>query len=249
MKPYIGITCDYDSGEQRYSVYPGNPALILRASYVEAIEQAGGIPVLLPVSAQLKIIDAYVDMIQGVLIPGSSSDLDPSCYGELPLPRLGPGNPLRADFELTITRKAFAKGRAILGICGGMQVLNVAFGGTLYQDIASQLPEAIKHQQAAPGWYATHAVHIESGSRLQEICGGTSYRVNSFHHQAVKHVAEGFLVTARAEDGIIEGIERPGNGFVLGVQWHPERMYQRDQGARRLFEAFVQAAKLQPVRT
>jgi putative glutamine amidotransferase len=248
VKPYIGITSDLDTGQQKNSLYPGDPTHILRAFYTEAVIAGGGIPLLLPVSAQPDLIEAYVEMIEGLLIPGSASDIDPSHYGELPLPRLGPGNPERADFELAITRKALEKGIAILGICGGMQVLNVAFEGSLYQDIPSQLPEAIKHQQAAPGWYATHGVMLENGSLLSEIVGASSYRVNSFHHQAVKVVARGFQVTARADDGVIEGIEKPGNGFVLGVQWHPERMYQRDSKAKRLFETFVQAAKLQSSR-
>lgn len=248
MKPYIGITCDYDTGEQKNSFVPGQPIHNLRAFYTEAIVAGGGIPILLPVSTQREISEAYLDIIHGLVIPGSASDIDPLYYAETPMLRLGPGNPERADFELALTRKALEKGIATLGICGGMQVLNVACGGSLYQDIPSQLPEAMKHQQVAPGWFASHGLHIEKGSRLHDIIGTEYYRVNSFHHQAVKVVAEGFRVTARADDGIIEGIESSGNGFVIGVQWHPERMYQRDAGAKRLFEAFIQAAKLQTAR-
>jgi putative glutamine amidotransferase len=148
------------------------------------------------------------------------------------------------SLELYLARKAVELGIPVLGICRGIQVINVAFGGTLYQDIQAQVRdrEVIKHSQSAPVWYPTHEIIIDKSSKVSEAFGSERAVINSFHHQAVKEPASEFKVTSRASDGIIESIEYCGDLFAVGVQWHPELMWQEDRIHLRLFENFVKAA-------
>jgi putative glutamine amidotransferase len=180
-----------------------------------------------------------VEHLHGLLIPGSPADIDPACYGEEPHPRLGPVNPLRTDFEIRLVRHALTRGLPVFGICGGSQVLNVALGGSLYQDIPSQVPKAFKHSGSPE---RAHTVDIVPGTRLAAMLGTLEMRVNSLHHQAVKVPGQGMVVSASARDGVIEAVEMSNQPFVIGVQWHPERLFRDDEAAQRLFSAFVQAA-------
>jgi putative glutamine amidotransferase len=173
------------------------------------------------------------------LIPGSPADVDPACYGEEPHPRLGPVNPLRTHFEIQLVRLALTRELPVFGICGGAQVLNVALGGALYQDIPSQVPKAYKHSGSPE---PAHTIDIVPDTRLAAILGTPEMRVNSLHHQAVKVPGQGLVVSASARDGVIEAVEIPGRPFALGVQWHPEQLFMEDEAALRLFSAFVQAA-------
>lgn len=212
---------------------------MLYDDYVQAILTSGGLPVLLPAIMGEGNRVAYVERMHGLVIPGSPADIDPACYSEEPHLRLGSVNPLRTDFEVQLARLAVRRGLPIFGICGGAQVLNVALGGSLYQDIPSQIPKAYKHTGSSE---LAHTVDIVSGTRLGAIVGLHDLRVNSLHHQAVKVPGQGMVVSASARDGVIEAVELPGQPFVIGVQWHPERLFMEDETAQRLFAAFVHAA-------
>jgi putative glutamine amidotransferase len=212
---------------------------MLYDDYVEAIFCSGGLPVLLPSSRDEESRTAYVAALHGLVIPGSPADIDPACYGEEPHVRLGPVNLLRTECELRLARLALRHELPVFGICGGAQVLNVALGGSLYQDIPAQIPKAHKHSGASE---PAHTVEIAPGTHLASIVGTHELRVNSLHHQAVKVPGQGLVVSASARDGVIEAVESPDRPFVIGVQWHPERLFTEDEAARRLFTAFVQAA-------
>ncbi|MFZ5897912.1 MAG: gamma-glutamyl-gamma-aminobutyrate hydrolase family protein [Bacillota bacterium] len=231
--PIIGITCAQDNALGR---------VFLADYYYRAIENAGGSPVLLPPVRNVEKIRSIVEWIDGLLLSGGS-DVDPVFFGEEPLPGTGEITPERDWMEITATQTALAAGLPVLGICRGIQVLNIAAGGNIYQDIRGTVAK-IKHNQEAPRWYATHSVKILPESLLADITARTSLRVNSFHHQAVRDVAPGFRAVAWAADGIIEAIEyrSPDARFALGVQWHPEVMWERETAHYRLFARFVAAA-------
>lgn len=210
------------------------------AGYAAAVEAAGGIPVVLPVLKPERAPEV-LSHLHGLLLSGGV-DVDPSYYGEDPLPGLGRITPERDAFELALTRRALEAGVPVLGICRGVQVLNVAAGGTLYQDLASQRERVLKHSQEAPRWHESHTVRVEPGSRLAAILGVTEARVNSFHHQAVREVPSGLRAVAWAPDGVIEAVEAPDHRFVMGLQWHPEEMWRRDRLHLKPFAALVEAA-------
>ena len=234
----IGITCEttLKSGLE-------SPRQALPRPYVWAIEKAGGIPVLLPATDSIENAERYLSILDGLLLSGGV-DVDPALYGEEAHPELGRVDPDRDSIEIPLTRLALAQNMPIFAICRGIQVLNVAMGGTLYQDLPSENPSHLQHQQRHDGIardVATHNVWVEEGTRLAEIVGEPCMATNSFHHQALKKVAEGLTVTAYAEDGIIEGVESTAYRYVLGVQFHPEETAFVDEKSMRLFQAFVDA--------
>jgi putative glutamine amidotransferase len=239
VRPMIGITCDLDLGSGRETRAAGRRVHVLYDDYVQAILGSGGVPILLPAVMGDDSRAAYVEHLHGLMIPGSPADVDPACYGEEPHLRLGPVNPQRTDFEMQLVRVALARELPVFGICGGAQVLNVALGGALYQDIPSQVAKAYKHTGSPE---RAHTVDIVPCTRLAAILGTQEMRVNSLHHQAVKVPGRGMVVSASARDGVIEAVEISGQPFVIGVQWHPERLWVEDESAQRLFSAFVQAA-------
>lgn len=228
MGPFIGITCDQEEDRLSITDY-----------YGKAIGAVGGIPILLPVTGEERLLTAYEEFLDGLLLTGGA-DLDPQLFGEEPLKGLGTINPKRDFFELELCKRFLVNQKPILGICRGLQVLNVAAGGTLFQDIFSQIPKSIQHQQKAPKNYPSHSIVIQGSSLLQGLLKASSLRVNSFHHQAVKTVAEGFQGVAWASDGVIEAIEKE-IGFAVGVQWHPERLWQEEETQKRLFGTFIKA--------
>lgn len=229
MKPLIGITSSYDRKDSRF---------VLPEAYVDAVLGAGGYPVILPVSGNIKEVDFYIKKVKGVIFSGGI-DVDPLLFGEEPQPGLGEINPERDRFEMMLIKAALEAKRAILGICRGIQILNIACGGTVLQHIPGNIEKPLKHSQSAPKWHPTHTVSVAEGTLLGKIIGTGKTLVNSFHHQAVKKVADGFKISAVSCDGVIEAIENPGYRFVMGVQWHPECMYTHDEKTRKLFEAFV----------
>jgi putative glutamine amidotransferase len=239
VRPIIGITCDLDLGIGREARTPGRRAHVLYDDYVHAVLAAGGLPVLLPAGQNAESRAAYAQLLHGLLIPGSPADVDPAYYGEEPHARLGPMNPLRTDFEIQLVRLALTRQLPVFGICGGSQVLNVALAGSLYQDIPSQVAKAYKHSGSPE---RAHTVDIVPGTRLAAILDAQEMRVNSLHHQAVRAAGQGLLVSASARDGIIEAVEISSRPFVIGVQWHPERLVAEDEASQRLFAAFVQEA-------
>lgn len=192
-------------------------------TYINSIRKGGGAPVVIPMTTDEKQIAALLDIADAVVMTGGE-DLDPlKCYGEEPIRAQGEIVPVRDTFDIMLIRMAVERGIPLLGICRGEQVLNVVFGGTLYQDIPSQAEGSyIKHRQSAPSSYGTHTISIEEGSLLHRQLGASEMVVNSFHHQAVKDVAPGFRAVAYSKDGIIEAIQKEGCDNVWGVQFHPE---------------------------
>ena len=242
MKPLIGVTPDFNAGDRKE--WGGRePTYFLRARYVRAVEDLGGIPIVLPLVADLGARRRLLSHIHGLLLTGSGPDLAPELYGERQRYKFRVMSQRRATFELEMAQMARAADLPLLGICGGMQALNVAFGGSLYQDIDAQRPQPLRHRQSLPATQLTHAVCIAPKSLLHRIVKTKTLRVNSSHHQSVKAVAPSLTATAVAPDGVIEAIESSSQRFLLGIQWHPEFLFDRHQRHRRLFEAFLEAAR------
>jgi putative glutamine amidotransferase len=212
-------------------------------SYIQAVDQAGGIPLLIPLTLTEEDLRGVYERLDGVLIPGGG-DVDPTHYGEERHPKTNDIDPNRDRIELAITRQAVGGGKPVFGICRGAQVFNVALGGTLHQDIPSDFPEALNHYYIPPEFpreHLAHDVRVEEESLLARCVATPIVKVNSRHHQSVKTLAPGLEIAARAPDGVVEAIELPGHPFALGVQWHPENITgQREMHA--LFTAFIAAA-------
>lgn len=232
MRPIIGISCCYEPGEDRYH---------LARDYIMAVQAGGGIPVILP---HKKEIDANIiaEVIDGLVLSGGG-DIDPSLFGEEPWPENGNVDPCRDYYELALVTRAIELKMPILGICRGIQVINVAAGGTVCQDIGRTVPNQLKHQQQAPRWHPTHGVNIKKGSTLFNILDAEKLRVNSFHHQMVGSLAPVFRVSAHSGDGVVEAIEAIAEDFFcIGVQFHPENMYRRHPVFQKLFSAHAVAS-------
>lgn len=237
MKPIIGLaTRTTNDGS-------GNSAGV---AYIRSIEKAGGVPILLPLIEDPQDILRMLDLIEGLLLIGGP-DVDPHEFGEEPHPKLGTIDVAGDRVELALTRGALDRDLPILAICRGIQLLNVAAGGTLYQDIASQIPDALKHSQRTTEPYVTHRISITEGSLMYSIFGASEIRVNSYHHQSVKDPAPGFRTTAVADDTVVEAIESTRHRFVLGVQCHPERLWEKYPEFLKLFTAFLEHGRHRPV--
>lgn len=241
MKPLIGVTPDFNAGDRKE--WGGRePTYFLRARYVRAIEELDGIPLVLPLVADLNSRRRLLTQVDGLLLTGSGPDLAPELYGERQRYEFQVMSQRRATFELEMAQLARSADIPVLGICGGMQSMNVAFGGSLFQDIPSQVKKPLPHRQKAPATKLSHGITIVKGSLLRTILGISTLRVNSSHHQSVRDVAPSLVVSACAPDGIVEAIESPTHRFFLGVQWHPEFLFDRYRTHRRLFEGFLRAA-------
>lgn len=234
MRPLVGVTLG--DGDE-----PGVHAM--REDYVRSVEQADAVPVVLP-PVSPGDVPALLDRLDGVVLSGGV-DVDPALYGQAPHPKLGRVNRRRDDFELALTREALRRDVPILAICRGHQVLNVATGGTLVQDVPSLIEGAVKHDGQGPRWRHAHRVEVTAPSRLRDILGQDALAVNSIHHQAVGRVGEDLVVSARCpEDGVVEGLEMPGRRFVVSVQWHPESFWNRPDTFQRLFDAHTEACRV-----
>jgi putative glutamine amidotransferase len=242
MRPIIGITPDFHPGNAKGFPSQGEPTYFLRARYMEAIKDLGGVPFVLPITDDPKLRAELLRRIDGLLITGSGPDLDPRLYGERPAARFKIMSRQRSAFELGLAKQAMKLDRPVLGICGGLQLLNVAMGGSLIQDIATQMRGALAHRQETAATRTSHRVRITRGTRLYKILRTGMLKVNSSHHQAPKKIAPGWIINAVAPDGIIEGLESPRHRFAIGVQWHPEFLYRKDEASRRLFRAFLKEA-------
>ena len=231
-KPLIGIGSDvlHETGERdRAFAY---------TTYIEALRRAGAVPVLIP--PQPENASDIVEGLDGILLAGGE-DCDPAAFGEERHPTVHTMDEARQSNDLTLARIARERGIPTLGICLGVQVMNVAAGGTLIQDIASAVETDIDHA-SEPSDRHRHGVMLEQGTKTAEILRDEELNVNSSHHQAIGRVAGGLRVTAHAPDGIIEGLEDPAHPFYVGVQWHPEDM-PGEESASVLFQAFVEAAR------
>jgi putative glutamine amidotransferase len=242
-RPLIGITADLVIPQSPSPKRQEETTFFLHQRYCRAIENAGGTPIILPLTSSAGTLRQYIRQVDGLLISGGNFDIHPSYYGETPLKGLGEIKQERTEFELDLTSLALKQDCPLLGICGGAQAINVALGGSLYQDITIQLPEAGEHQQSAKKETGGHSIRIHPGTRLRQILRREALEVNTTHHQAVKTVGKGLAVNATADDGLIEGIESSRHSFVLGVQWHPEVLSRTQLSQRRIFSAFVSFCK------
>jgi len=235
MKPLIGITTNLSTNSY------GQPIVLLQQSYIRAVLQAGGVPVLIPSAIAEDGWDALYERLDGVLLSGGG-DIALDHFAGDPHPRIDDVDPARDSVELKLVRTAAEDGKPFLGICRGCQVMNVAFGGTLYTHIPDQLPNALDHSY--PGNLRTvlvHQVKIEEGTQIAEIFGDPIIKVNSLHHQGLKDIAPSLRVAGFAPDGLVEAIELPDHPFGVAVQWHPEWLTDQE-GTRNLFKKFVDAA-------
>ena len=223
------------------------PSWMMSERYIVAVADAGGAPLMIPLLEQDEAsLRAAYDRLDGIMIPGGV-DMDPHTFGEECSVHLGRTDTARDAVELTLTRWALADKKPLLGLCRGSQVINVAMGGSLYQDIEAEYPEAIKHDYFPTAGYSrdylAHPVEVVRGSRLADILERRDVNVNSMHHQGIKLLAPGLVASAVAPDGLIEGLESSNGHFMMGVQWHPEALVDHDQGMRQLFIRFVEAAR------
>ncbi|MEJ7578554.1 MAG: gamma-glutamyl-gamma-aminobutyrate hydrolase family protein [Pyrinomonadaceae bacterium] len=234
-RPVIGITMRHELSSDRF---------YLGRDYSEAVEAFGGVPLHIALIPEREYIGHVMERLDGVLLPGSASDVDPSSYGREPHPRLGEVHPLKDETDRLVLEELEKRRMPLLAICFGMQALNVARGGTLMQDINSELPQAIKHEQGAPRTRHSHRVRLLAESLLSQLVKSESVNVNSHHHQAIDVVGENLRATSWAADGLIEAVEDTREDrFLLGVQWHPEIAWRDDKLSESIFSNFVEAAR------
>lgn len=230
VKPVIGISSSLNK-----------QLLTLPTDNIHAISKFGGLPIVLPNYEETEA-DLIVEMIDGLLLTGGG-DIDPILFGEEPHQKLGSITPERDAFEVAIVKEMLLRNKPILGICRGAQILNIAIGGDMFQDIYTQTEEnLLQHQQQAPRWHASHFVHVEDNTLLKSIAQKEKFKVNSFHHQANRRIPDEFVVSAVASDGVIEAFESKNHHFVMGVQWHPECMLlNNDEISAEIMKAFINA--------
>ncbi|HEY3304774.1 MAG TPA: gamma-glutamyl-gamma-aminobutyrate hydrolase family protein [Candidatus Binatia bacterium] len=244
--PLIGITPDVGGERSRATPRPGNkaePLIVLQERYSRAVQEAGAVPLVLPILPALASMRRAIESLDGLIVSGGNFDINPKLYGEEPIKGMRNIVEERTRFELGLIDLALERDMPILGVCGGAQAINVALGGSLYQDIKSQVAGAAQHERGSLKESGGHLVTIVKGTKLRKIVGRESLEVNTTHHQAVKKLGKGLIVNAAAEDQVVEGIESRKHTFVLGVQWHPEFLVQRDQAQRKIFSALVSACR------
>lgn len=240
-KPIIGISGSViiDDG----GMFPGYRRSYVNEDYVASVAQNGGVPFIIPFTGNDEIVKAQLDHVQGLILSGGQ-DIDPHLYGEEPLPKIGATWPARDHFDMLLLKLAEEKGMPVLGICRGAQIINVAHGGSLYQDLSYRQELTYKHMQGHTPSLPTHHMNVVSHSKLAQILGRTSFMVNSFHHQLIKDVAPDLIESATSPDGVPEGIENKA-GTVIGVQWHPEMLHRNPDVSfmNNLFKFVIDNAK------
>lgn len=235
-RPLIGITMRHELETERF---------YLARFYGEAVAAAGGLPVHLPLIPDAEIVCAIVSRLDGVLLPGSASDVDPLLYGQEPHPKLGPVHPLKDQTDLLVLKELESRRLPLLAICFGLQVWNVFRGGSLIQDVVSSVPHALKHEQGAPRERRSHRLSLNPESLLGSLACEVSTVVNSHHHQALEKIGEGLQASAWSSDGLVEAVEDTRDGrWALGVQWHPELGWENDHLSKAIFNSFIKAASI-----
>lgn len=230
-KPRIGITMRLELETNRF---------YLGRDYSEALENFGATPTHISLIPKNEYIVEALKTFDGILLPGSNSDVDPLIYGEEPLPKLGQVVPEKDETDLLVLREAEKLKMPILGICFGMQILNVSRGGTLIQDIESQIENCLKHEQGKPNTRNSHSLKTSGNNTLTSLITTDVIKVNSSHHQAIKSMGKNLKATSWTKDGIIESIEDTREDrFVFGVQWHPELSWKCDELSKNIFQIFV----------
>ncbi|ERI95041.1 peptidase C26 [Clostridiales bacterium oral taxon 876 str. F0540] len=237
-KPVIGVLGNLLLIEN--DIFAGAERSYVNNDYIKAVHIAGGVPVIIPPLLDDEIIEKQISMLNGIIISGGY-DVNPLRYGDEPREKLGFIHPLVDDFTIKAIKIAVNFNKPILGICKGAQILNVAYGGSLYQDLSYMPGCYIKHSQNAKAHIATHLIEVDKESKLFEIIGDNTY-VNSFHHQVIKDIADEFRVAARAKDGAVEAIEMKDKEFVVAVQWHPEMMAATNETMKKLFKRLIKEA-------
>ena len=232
-KPIIGILPLTDTEKESYWMLPG---------YVEGVKDAGGLPFLLTFTDKKEDALIMADMCDGFVFTGGQ-DVSPEIYGEEKLPECAECSIERDILEKMILTEALKADKPVLGICRGLQFINAALGGTLYQDLDTYFPSEVNHRQKAPYDEPIHRVEVANGSPLYNLLEKESIEVNSCHHQAIKVLSEKAVAMAKAPDGIVEAFYVPEKSFAWAVQWHPEYLYKKDDNSKKIFNAFVEAAK------
>ncbi len=228
MRPIIGLLTEID-----------NECMTkVQHAYVSAIERSGGVPLVLPYVRDDEIKARYVELCDGFFFTGGV-DVDPVHYGEEKSEFCGEIQPSRDEFEFSFLKKAFASNKPILAVCRGAQLVNVALGGTLYQDIPSELDTRILHQQTEEKFSPSHSVNVVAGTPLYELVGKKRMIANSFHHQAIKTIGTGLLPMAYADDRIIEAVYYTGHRYLRAYQWHPERLCGMDENNKKILDEFI----------
>ena len=233
MKPIIGLSPMYDDKEK---------GLWMRPGYLDVLYACGALPLVLPFDSDAIDVEQMLSICDGLLLTGGA-DVNPRLYGEEPLPECGPIQPIRDELEYRLLDKALETDMPILGVCRGSQILNVYLGGTLYQDLRTQVPDSLNHAMEPPYEMPCHRVRLEQGEPLHQLLGIDILPVNSIHHQAVKDVAPELVPLARSMDGVVEGTWMPGKRFVWGVQWHPEWIWREHGQQRNIVQFFVDACR------
>lgn len=238
-KPIIGISGNIliDSG----GIFPGYRRCYINEDYVKAVIKNGGVPIVLPITDDLDVVSSYIDNIDGLILSGGH-DVSPYLYGEEPSPKLGEIYPQRDEFDFALIEKAKAKKLPILGICRGLQILNVYHQGSLWQDLSYNPNITVKHSQDHGPTITTHSVSIAENSMLEAILKTNNLRVNSFHHQAIKELGSDLKVSALASDQVIEAFEHKNYPFLVGIQWHPEMLHEVMPVMNAIFKEFIKKA-------
>lgn len=233
MPAIIGVMPLFDRERDSYWMLP---------AYIKMLEEEGAIPVILPLTQNRRELDYFLGICGGFLLTGGQ-DVSPSLYGASPSPYCGEICSARDDMDVYILKNAVKADKAVLGICRGIQLMNAAYGGTLYQDLPTECDSDVNHHMSPPYDRCAHFVDVIKNSLLAKIIGAGRIGVNSYHHQAVHIPAAPFKVCAVSEDEIVEGLEMPDKRFVLGLQWHPEFSYLTDENSRKIVRAFVSSVK------